>query len=163
MPFAEIFQWVLEPAGAGLLILAVLWLFWKGDEQISEAFSRDLAGWLRGIPGSVPSIREVNSSIYGMFCAVYGPRHASWKCVRRSVAISVLATSYLIIPILQQPDFATDFWTAEVMDLAYRRSFLWFIPAVLIFYSANLFGDYVCSYKTRLIFKYAANRDVLLF
>ena len=90
MPWGDL----VELLGGSAIILAVLAVFWKGDDCISPEFRDDLAAWLillKPPPGNSPVVQ----SVLAMFEKVFGNRHFSWTCIWRSFVLSTFFYSAL--------------------------------------------------------------------
>lgn len=83
MPWSDL----ADLMGASALVMAILLVFWKGDDCISKEFRDDIAAWL--ILLKPPSAQSpVAKSVLAIFENTFGRSHLSLRCIATSVAFS---------------------------------------------------------------------------
>ena len=84
-------------AGAWVTVMAGVWfLFEKAEETVSQGTKLAVARWLEGLdPASAP--RTWPSTFAATFDRIFGERHFSWKCFRRSCVASLTVVIVLTL------------------------------------------------------------------
>jgi hypothetical protein len=90
----SITQFILKPAGplaAGVVLFGVVWGFFKGVESVlTDGTKLEIAVWLLGRKKFGPKVQSWPATFAKLFDRVFGQRHLSWKCARRSCVASVI-------------------------------------------------------------------------
>jgi len=143
-----------QPAGASLfaflgswliLLMGVWFLFERAEETASAEGRRRVANWLRVGRGEDPSGADWAEGFVGAFDRVFGPRHLSLHCFLRSMAVSMLAVTVLLL-----------LWTAlrgeQFAAFAAERGVAGLGELVLITFLVNVVADYLSLLETRYAF-----------
>ncbi len=151
MPWGDL----VELLGGSAIILAVLAVFWKGDDCISKEFRDDLAAWLillKPPPGNSPVVQ----SVLAMFEKFFGERHLSWKCLSRSFVLSaVFFFSVVLLMRLFLPDSRQPLGDEEIT----ASNIFMLLLAGLLF---NGIGDYPALYVTRKVLQQSLKKSMSL-
>lgn len=94
------------------------------------------------------TMAKVLDATIGIFNRIFGEKHLSWKCIRRSLLLSVFANVFaFVLVILLNPKsqlLSNDDSQADLIDAA-----LWCLLAAI--------PDYLNLYKTRIVMGFIAN------
>jgi len=136
--------------GVAPLAIAVLLLFWNGDDAISASFRSDLAQWLKGL--RVPELTIPWVGIVAQqFRRVFGAKHLSWRCFRTSSIYSIVFLLVLYISIALA--------TPDPLAHTHAEFIVYLIGYGAFFLPFNVLLDYISLLKSRsLIERIESNR-----
>lgn len=135
---------LIELFGFPALVIALLSIFWKGDDVLSEEARRDLGSWLNR--ASLPSsFRPLGSFVLALFERVFGRTHWSILCAFRSFLTSLILF-LLVFSLSWQREYVG--WGG--LSLISSVSMLAFDPIFLcLILLINPVGDYLSLWVTR--------------
>lgn len=90
------------PFAAGMVLFTVVWGFFKGVESVlADDTKLEIAVWLLGVKVGGKVAPWWPQTFAKVFDRVFGERHLSWKCFRRSVYFSSLLYTLMLIPVMR--------------------------------------------------------------
>lgn len=123
---------------------AVLALFWKGDDAISEQARKAMSNWLQRLEGPNMQLSWPESFI-AVFDHIFGEKHLSWRCFRMSCVASFIAI--LIISATDQiVILPARGYVISIYDVSMNTALL-----VVLGGAFNFLPDYLSLLETRLI------------
>ena len=139
-------------------VIGLVWfLFSKAEDILKPKVKKDISKWLKNIDPE-EHVKNWPGQFAAMFDRIFGEKHMSWKCFRRSSLASI--TSAIIV---------TFVWIAlrpnEIREL-FEDHILFGIMVIsmsMIFWSLvfNLLPDYLSLLQTRLIIRWMSSSNSL--
>jgi hypothetical protein len=129
--------------GSGLFA-TVLGFFWRLEEIVSPEAKRAISAWLKRLEVS-PSLATWPDQFATLFDRLFGEKHLSWRCFRRScmASLATAAATSLAWAILRPDEFAVTLASADASAST--------LIGLLLMYS--LLPDYLSLLKTRYVIK----------
>lgn len=126
---------LLEHFGIAPILLAIIAVFWKGDEAIGSALRTDISKFLKNSEKyrSAPTYQYV----YESFVRVFGEKHATLFAFTRSLFFSTIFLSLIC--------FSYYFFYDLNIEFA--------IAVIIFSIVPNSLGDYLSLYETRIILR----------
>jgi hypothetical protein len=153
-------QFILKPTGplaAGVVLFGGVWGFFKGVESVlNEDTKIEIWVWLSGRKKLSPTFQSWPDTFAKMFDRVFGHKHISLKCFRRSSLISItLYCLVFCIGLIQGSSIVRlPAWTehgAEYEATIQPAQDISLFPMLPIFLFVVVFGDYLSLLETRLL------------
>ena len=118
---------------AWLAVGSGIWaLFDRAESTITPEFRASVSSRLRNIDAS-EALRSWPEAFGHMFDAVFGGRHLSWRCFRRSVVASIAAvTVMLVISWARNPQELAEFFRGDFLMSTGEIYVLFALMAVFI-------------------------------
>ena len=125
---------------AGGILAAIVWKFFERVEAVlTDQTKLEIAVWLVGRQKLSPTFQNWPDTFANVFERVFGPRHLSLVCVRRSIYASILLSLLTLF-------FGLSFLPGETLTNHMAVIALLYFPYALI---ANVLPDYLSLLSTR--------------
>lgn len=129
-------------------------LFRQADQDLRPHMKALATRWLLPVKGSA----KVNTpeAFLRLFEAVFGQKHLSWRCFKRSALASTIGFALILsLHHFADPTFLTNFESRE-------EALLLFVFGGIAVIQINMIGDYLSLWETRLLLRFAARVPSLL-
>ena len=145
---------VLSYLGTWAAFAGGLWfLFDKTEEAVSPVVRRSASAWLRNVDPAAAAARWP-SLFAAAFDRVFGEKHWSWRCFRRSAVASVLSVGILFgIYWSIYGNVGESFW-GLADDEPSPTALMSGLPAILLFAALNVAPDFVSLLQTRWVLRW---------
>lgn len=151
MPWSDL----AELFGASATVMAVLVVFWKGDDCLSKASRSDLAAWLVQLRPPTQT-NPMAQSMLALFESVFEKSHFTWFCFVISFVFSIVfailfyVLQFGIFPEVRQSHFADQ----DATGYSALTTVL-FLGIIL-----NGLGDFPSLYVTRKVLEWTAGAKI---
>jgi len=134
----------------------IWFLFEKAEQTLSDETRRTVAARLREADARV-AIESIPSQFALLFDRVFGERHLSWRCFKRSSVASLVAAAVSALVI-------SPVWTRMMFgDVPLETDVLsWVAAGAAVAVLINLVVDYLSLLETRLVLRYIESSGWLL-
>lgn len=140
--------------GTAFVAAFTLIMFRFAEDDLNPAYKAIARRWFLPVTGRV-AIGPIEA-FYKLFEAVFGSKHLSWKCFRRSATASIIIftlSAYLFDVFLYERAMLTGLYADKWRTLAL---------AAFLLISSNIVGDYVSLWETRYLLKISQRRPSLI-
>lgn len=153
-------QFILKPGGplaAGVVLFGVVWGFFKGVESVlNDDTKLEVAVWLLGVKVGV-KVEPWPDTFAKVFDRVFGEKHLSWKCFRRSCIATTVAIALMT--------FLYSLMGDKTLFLRSRTGRIvwpgvgWSIYFTILCIPMNYCSDYGSLLETRLMIHFMKKRE----
>jgi hypothetical protein len=139
----------LTAGGATAAATAVAGVFWKYEDVASAEMKSAVVGWLKYRGPNAPNLGWTDHLVIA-FNKIFGERHLTLKCFRRSCLASLIAVCLMFVVwrVLRPQEFALYFEVHNENSAGLISFFL-----VILAFFVNCLPDYVSYMKTRSILR----------
>ena len=146
----------LSYAVSWAVIMGGVWaLFDRAENTASKIGRIKLAKWLKSID-PLSALRSWPKKFAEIFDLIFGERHLSFRCFRRSIVVSTIFVTIILL-------FWISFRTNEFLSLINHKD--WWIVVIAFFFSVgflNIFIDYISLLETRYIIKLMSKSNSII-